>query len=107
MKITGGAQRNMIMRKLMTRRSNVVVLKNMLTADELDEEVESEVTQECSQYGTVQRVVIYQEVDRLAPGTSLTDKISRIYGINFNAITSKTLDRLRANSESFRPICRS
>ena len=74
MKITGGAQRNMIMRKLMTRRSNVVVLKNMLTADELDEEVESEVTQECSQYGTVQRVVIYQEVDRLAPGTSLNKR---------------------------------
>ena len=76
MKITGGAQRNMIMRKLMTRRSNVVVLKNMLTADELDEEVESEVTQECSQYGTVQRVVIYQEVDRLAPGTSLNKRLS-------------------------------
>jgi len=70
MKITGGAQRNMIMRKLMTRRSNVVVLKNMLSADDLDEEVESEVTQECSQYGNVLRVVIYQEVDRLAPGTS-------------------------------------
>lgn len=68
MKITGGAQRNMIMRKLMTRRSNVVVLKNMLSADDLDEEVESEVTQECSQYGNVLRVVIYQEVDRLAPG---------------------------------------
>ena len=46
----------------------------MLTADELDEEVESEVTQECSQYGTVQRVVIYQEVDRFAPGKSLTSK---------------------------------
>ena len=54
----------------MTRRSNVVVLKNMLSADDLDEEVESEVTQECSQYGNVLRVVIYQEVDRLAPGTS-------------------------------------
>ncbi|CAG5109807.1 Oidioi.mRNA.OKI2018_I69.chr2.g4293.t1.cds [Oikopleura dioica] len=72
MKIAGGAQRNMIMRKLMTRRSNVIVLRNMLTADELDEEVESEVTQECSQYGSVQRVVIYQEVDRFAPGKSLT-----------------------------------
>lgn len=32
-----------------------------MDAEDLDEELEEEVTGECSKYGTVQRVVIYQE----------------------------------------------
>lgn len=33
----------------------------MVEADDLDEELEEEVTGECSKYGAVKRVVIYQE----------------------------------------------
>ncbi len=33
----------------------------MVTAEDLDEELEDEVTSECSKYGTVERVIIYQE----------------------------------------------
>ena len=33
----------------------------MVDVDELDEELEDEVTSECSKYGSVERVVIYQE----------------------------------------------
>ena len=38
-----------------------MVLKNMVTADEVDEELEAEVTDECGKYGSVRKVVIYQE----------------------------------------------
>ena len=39
----------------------MVVLRNMISADEVDEELEDEVTSECSKFGTVERVIIYQE----------------------------------------------
>ena len=42
-------------------QSSVVVLRNMISADEVDEELEDEVTSECSKFGVVERVVIYQE----------------------------------------------
>lgn len=76
MKISGGAQRNMVMRKLMRQpKSKVLVLRNMLAADELDAEVEQEVTEECSTYGVVQRVVIYQEKQSDAPNAESLVKI--------------------------------
>lgn len=76
MKISGGAQRNMVMRKLMREPSSkVLVLRNMLTAEELDAEVEQEVTEECSTYGPVQRVVIYQEKQSDAPNAESVVKI--------------------------------
>ena len=33
----------------------------MVSAEDLDEELEDEVTSECSKYGSVERVIIYQE----------------------------------------------
>ena len=38
-----------------------MVLENMVTMEDLDEDLEEEVTSECSKYGSVDRVVIYQE----------------------------------------------
>ena len=37
------------------------MLNNMVTAEDLDEDLEEEVTSECSKHGSVERVVIYQE----------------------------------------------
>ena len=37
------------------------MLRNMVDVDDLDEELEEEVTGECSKYGAVERVIIYQE----------------------------------------------
>lgn len=42
-------------------QSKVMVLQNMVTASDLDEDLEEEVTSECSKHGPVDRVVIYQE----------------------------------------------
>ena len=52
----------MVMQKLMSRKlqSRVVVLRNMVGPDEIDEELEEEVTSECESYGPVDRVIIYQ-----------------------------------------------
>ena len=42
-------------------QSKVMVLRNMVGVEDLDEELESEVTDECTKFGSVNRVVIYQE----------------------------------------------
>ena len=38
-----------------------MVLRNMVEIGDVDEELENEVTDECSKFGNVTRVVIYQE----------------------------------------------
>ena len=62
MKLSGVEARHMVMQKLMRKEdSKVMILRNMVDADEIDEDLESEVTEECGKYGAVNRVVIYQE----------------------------------------------
>ena len=39
----------------------MLVLKNMVTIEDIDEDLEMEVTEECSKFGDVLRVIIYQE----------------------------------------------
>ena len=39
----------------------MVVLRNMVTLDDIDEDLEDEVTSECSRYGNVSRVYVHQE----------------------------------------------
>ena len=62
MSIKGANARQMLMQKLMRKiESKVVVLQNMVTVDEIDDDLESEVTDECGKFGNVKRVIIYQE----------------------------------------------
>ena len=51
-----------VMHKLMRQEveSVVVVLRNMVTPEEVDEDLQDEVQEECSKYGLVERVIIYQ-----------------------------------------------
>ena len=42
-------------------QSRVVVLRNMVGIEDLDDDLEGEVTEECGKFGQVNRVVIYQE----------------------------------------------
>merc|ERR1712073_89915 len=43
------------------RESRVPCLKNMVGSDEVDEQLQEEIEEECSKYGDVENVIIYQE----------------------------------------------
>lgn len=38
-----------------------MVLRNMVGPEDIDDDLEGEVTEECGKFGTVNRVIIYQE----------------------------------------------
>ncbi|XP_064631553.1 poly(U)-binding-splicing factor PUF60-like isoform X2 [Lineus longissimus] len=63
MKISGSNARHMVMQKLMRKSmtNRVMVLRNMVGPEDLDDELETEVTEECGKFGNVERVIIYQE----------------------------------------------
>ncbi|XP_022098275.1 poly(U)-binding-splicing factor PUF60-like isoform X2 [Acanthaster planci] len=62
MTISGTSARHMVMQKLLRKaESRVVVLRNMVDKEDLDDDLEGEVTEECGKFGQVNRVVIYQE----------------------------------------------
>ncbi|VIO98040.1 Rnp, putative [Brugia malayi] len=62
LEIRGNDARHLLMHKLMrTNRSTVIVLKNMVTIEECDDELEGEIRDECNKYGKVQEVVIAQD----------------------------------------------
>jgi len=57
------------------RQSRVMVLKNMVGPEDLDEDLESEVTEECSKYGEVEKAIIYQEKQSEAEDADVHVKI--------------------------------
>jgi half-pint family poly-U binding splicing factor len=62
LQIKGSQARNIMMQKLLRKsESHIMVLKNMVGPEDLDEDLEEEVTDECGKYGPVNKVIIYQE----------------------------------------------
>ncbi|XP_046912138.1 poly(U)-binding-splicing factor hfp isoform X2 [Dermatophagoides farinae] len=60
--IKGSNARQVLMHKLMRKNeSRVIVLRNMVAHEDIDDQLESEVTDECGKYGIVKKVIIYQE----------------------------------------------
>ncbi|KAF5396447.1 Poly-U binding splicing factor half-pint family [Paragonimus heterotremus] len=62
--IRGRDARNVVMQKLIRPPPRgALVLRNMVGPDECDDELENEVADECRNYGVVEKVIIYQELD--------------------------------------------
>ncbi|XP_075979333.1 poly(U)-binding-splicing factor hfp isoform X2 [Anticarsia gemmatalis] len=60
--ISGQSARHLVMQRLMRRRaSRTVLLCNMVEAEEVDEALHHEIQEECSKWGRVERLVIYNE----------------------------------------------
>merc|ERR1719186_1685873 len=65
MSIRGKSARHMVMQRLMGARgkleSTVLLLKNMVGPEDVDEDLQAEIEEECNKYGKVENVIIYQE----------------------------------------------
>ena len=68
-----------------------MVLKNMVGPEDLDDELEAEVTDECGKYGNVNRVIIYQEKQSEEDDAEIIVKIF----VEFSDQTGKILSNFK------------
>ena len=103
MSIKGQSARHLVMQRLMRpRESKVVILRNMVGPEDVDETLQEEIQDECSKYGAVDRVIIYKE--RQSEGNFAeddnTDMIVKIF-VEFSQATEADRARESLNGRYF------
>lgn len=89
MSIKGQNARHLVMQRLMRPRdSKVVVLRNMVGPEDVDEMLQEEIQDECTKFGLVERVIIYNEKQTDNENDENADVIVKIF-VEFS-LTSET-----------------
>jgi len=91
MSIKGQSARNLVMQKLMRAQSEsvVVVLRNMVTPEDVDDELQEEISDECSKFGEVERVIIYKEKESEDEDAAVIVKIFVVFRDSASAKRAK------------------
>lgn len=89
MSIKGQSARHLVMQRLMRPRdSKVVILRNMVGPEDVDETLQEEIQDECSKYGLVEKVIIYKEKQTDNDDDDLDDVIVKIF-VEFSMSSGK------------------
>lgn len=94
MSIKGQNARHLVMQRLMRPRdSKVVILRNMVGPEDVDETLQEEIQEECSKYGSVERVVIYKEKQTDNDDDDFDDVLVKIF-VEFSMSGGKLCNKL-------------
>jgi uncharacterized membrane protein len=98
MSIKGQSARHLVMQRLMRPRdSKVVILRNMVGPEDVDETLQEEIQEECSKYGLVEKVIIYKEKQTDNDDDDFDDVIVKIF-VEFSMSSGKSRRDVRPKS---------
>lgn len=90
MSIKGQSARHLVMQRLMRPRdSKVVILRNMVGPEDVDETLQEEIQDECSKFGVVEKVIIYKEKQTDNDDDDFDDVIVKIF-VEFSMSSGKS-----------------
>lgn len=91
MSIKGQSARHLVMQRLMRpREGKVIILRNMVGPEDVDETLQEEIQDECKKFGEVEQVIIYNEKQSDNDDEDFGDIIVKIF-VQFSMPSGKLL----------------